>query len=393
MTQINKKYTCHALVVLALLAPLFSGCSEEPATAAATAPPPPAVSVSSPLEKTVTEFAEFTGTTEAVESVTIRARVEGVLEKRCFTPGEIVNKGDLLYTIDAKPYTARLEEAKAERLIHEAELRLAKATLQRRENAFKEKAVSEVEVIEAHAAFSTAKAAVASARASIKIAEINLSYTKITAPITGKIGRSLVDPGNLVGAGERTELTTIVNDREIYAYFTISERDLLFYKKPDGGHSPANDKTPVLLGLSNQTGYPFKGQIDYIHNRVNQLNGTIGIRALFQNKDAKLMPGLFARVKIPVGNRKDALLVPNTALGRDQQGYFLLIADKDNRVRHQPVEAGILINGMRVIVNGITKNDRVIINGLQKAHPGGLVTPVNKRLSAENFKKSDAERS
>jgi RND family efflux transporter MFP subunit len=392
MSKINNKFIYIMLVIMSL-SPIFSGCSKEEANALQQTPPPPTVTVSNPLKKGIVELADYTGTTEAYESVVVRARVEGELEKIYFTPGEKINKGDLLYTIDPKPYKARLDEAIAQLNIHEAELKFAKATKKRRENAFKAKAVSEVEVIEASATLSTAMAAVTAAKAAIKRAELDLSYTKIKAPISGTIGRSLVDAGNLVGAGVRTELTTIVNDEKIYAYFPISERDLLHYKNLNSGKSPASGNTPVFLGLAGGTDYPFNGKIDYLHNRVNQLTGTISVRAVFENIDGILMPGLFARVQIPVGIKKDALLVPNTALGKDQQGDFLLIADNENKVRYQSVKIGILENGMREIRDGINENDRVIINGLQKAYPGTIVTPVDKNVSAENNEDSKENRS
>lgn len=385
-----KNRILYAVLLLIFSGGLLSGCSKEEAKASQAAPPPPTVTISNPVEKDIIEYADFTGNTEAVESVTIRARVEGTLEKLYFKPGQIVKKGALLYTIDPAPYRARLEEAKAQLLIHEAELKLAEATSKRREQAFKNKAVSEVEVIEANSKLTSAMAGVAAAKAAIKRASIDLSYTKIKAPISGRIGRSLVDPGNLVGAGQRTELTTIVNDEKIYAYFNISERELLLYQKLNGQNSPAMEGTPVFLGLAGKKDFPFKGKIDYVHNRVNQLTGTIGVRAVFSNKNRMLMAGLFARVQIPVGQQKKELLVPNSALGRDQQGYFLLIADKENKVRHQPVEAGILSDGLRVISMGIKKEDKVIINGLQKAFPGALVNPVEKNIASADEVKSKA---
>ena len=383
MKTIHRHRNMCSLLVLAGLFSILAGCSREPANASLTAPPPPAVTVSKPLQKTVTHYAEFSGTTEARESVTVRARVEGVLEKIHFSPGAVVKAGDLLYSIDARPYETRLEEAKADLAIRKAELQLAEATGYRLQRAFKDKAVSEVAVIEAEANLSTARAAVDAARAAVTRATLDLSYTRVKAPISGRIARSMVDTGNLVGAGERTVLTTIVQDDPIYAYFTVSERDLLYYQQQlDSQPSPTSGDTPVFLGLANQSGYPFEGHIDYIHNRVNAETGTIRIRAIFPNPDHRLLPGLFARVRVPIGNATNELLVPNTALGRDQQGHYLLIADAENTVRHQPVTTGALIDGMRVISKGIAPDDRIIVNGLQKARPGAPVTPVDKNLSA-----------
>ena len=384
MMKIESKPQLYALLLLTLLLPALGGCSREPANASPSPPQPPTVTVRKPLQKSVTHFAEFTGTTEAMESVTIRARVEGVLEKIHFTAGDVVKKGELLYSIDAKPYETRLAEAEADLAIRKAELKLAETTSRRRENAFKDKAVSEVAVIEANANLATAKAAISAAAAAVSRAKLDLSYTRIEAPIGGRIGRSMVDSGNLVGAGERTRLTTIVCDQSVYAYFTVSERDLLHYRQMrDSQPSPASGETPVFLGLADQAGYPFEGRIDYIHNRVDAATGTIRVRAVFPNPDHRLLPGLFARIRVPIGNAQEALLVPETALGRNQQGHYLLVADKENKVRYQPVTTGALIDNLRVVSQGIAAQDRVIVNGLQKARPGAAVTPQEDEASIQ----------
>ncbi len=369
----------------------ITGCSDKKVSASNTAPPPPEVTVIKPVKQSVTSFAEFTGTTEAMESVSIRARVEGFLEKIHFTPGDRVNEGDLLFTIDDEQYQALLDEAEADLSIRKAELIVAEARFLRRERAFKDKAVSEVAVIEAQSALATSKASVGAAEASVKTAKLNLSYTRVKAPVSGRIGRSLVDTGNLVGAGERTLLTTIVNDESIYVYFSINERALLHYLKLDSAQpSPAGEGTPVSLGLTNQDGYPYTGRIDYIHNRMETSTGTISVRGIFSNPDYRLIPGLFARLRIPVGNAAEALLVPDMAVVYDQQGPFLLKINAENVVQYQPVSVGIMVNDMRVISNGITNEDRIIINGLHRAHPGAVVAPVETSPAAADTNKSES---
>jgi RND family efflux transporter MFP subunit len=332
--------------------------------------------VSKPLVKTVTTYAEFTGTTEAKESVEIRPRVEGYLKKILFTPSSYVKEGDLLFVIDPRPYEAKLKEAQAELLVRRAELELAKTTLTRKENAYKDRAVSEVDVIEARAKKEQADAQVESAKASVETAQLNLNYTHITAPINGRIDRSLVDKGNLVGAGTPTLLATIVNDDPMYAYFTVSERDLLYYQE----HSKAKEfsldtKQKAFLGLSNQADYPYKGNIDYVDNRLQATSGTMQVRAVFDNENHLVLPGLFARISVPLGQEENALLVPDQALGVDQQGEYVLVVTKDNKVEYRSVTTGILDNGMRVIADGLEADDRVIVKGLQKARPGAEVTP------------------
>lgn len=348
-------------------------------------PPPPAVTVSHPIKQSVTHFAEFTGTTEAVESVEIRARVEGYLQSIHFIPGERIKKNDLLFVVDPKPFQAKLNEVEAELLIRQAELRLAQATLQRKEGAFKETAVSEVEVIQARAEREKAVAAIEAALASIQTARLNLSYTEIRSPINGRVGRNLVDVGNLVGADERTLLTHIVKDAPIFAYFFISEHDLMDYRRkyqekkiPTDGQGRAF----AYLGLTDETGYPHEGRIDYFDIRVDSSTGTIQVRGVFPNSNNLLLPGLFVRIRVPVGTQYDAWVVPDSALGADQQGRFLLLVDDKNMIEYRPVKIGAKVDEMRVIESGISPDDRVIIKGIQRARPGATVNPVEAETQA-----------
>ena len=383
----NNKMTI-ALLILIGLSLLPAGCENNPAGASTNStPPPPQVTISRPLTKNVVHYAEFSGTTEAVESVTIRARVEGYLEKIHFSEGAMVQKGELLFSIDQKPYLARLDEAKAQLAMRQAELRLAQATKTRKENALRDRAVSEVEVIDARAQLGKAEAGILAVEAAIRTALLNLSYTQVKAPIAGRISRSMVDVGNLVGAGERTELTTIVKDDPVHAYFTISERDWVRYQ--DGRTDKATEEEipmPVHMGLAGRKDFPYTGRLDFIDNRVDAATGTIQVRAVFANSDHRIIPGLFARVRIPVGETRNALLVPDSALGFDQQGRFLLVANKDNVTEYRPVRAGDLVDGMRVIRSGLKADERVIVNGLQKARPGGPVTPQEAQHGEPNKK-------
>lgn len=365
------------LLILISLFTLISGCQNKPADAKANAaPPPPAVTVSRPVTRDVVHYAQFSGTTEAVEAVTIRARVEGYLEKIHFAEGAMVTQGMLLFTIDDQPYQARLDEANAELALRKAELIQAQATKTRKENALRDGAVSEVDVIDAKAQLGKSEAGVAAAEAAVRVAQLNLSYTRVAAPISGRIGRSMVDAGNLVGAEERTELTTIVRYDPIHAYFTISERDWIRYQA--GNHrTGAGEDTPkaVQLGLAGGKDYPFVGELDFIDNHVDAATGTIQVRGVFPNPDRRILPGLFARIRIPVGATDSALLVPESAIGRDQQGRYLLVADPSNVTEYRPVKAGELVGELRVIESGLNGDERIIVNGLQKARPGSPVAP------------------
>lgn len=378
-----------AIVIFALIYPLalLSGCQNKPADAnAQAAPPPPAVTVSLPVTKDVVHYAEFSGTTEAAESVVIRARVEGYLEKIHFEEGTRIRKGDLLFSIDDRPFQARLEEARAELAMRQAELRQAQATKIRKENALRDRAVSEVEVIDARAQLGKAEAGVTAAEAAVRTAQLNLSYTRIAAPISGRIGRSLVDEGNLVGAAERTQLTTIVKDDPVSVYFNISERDWVRFQAGRQTSDTA-EKRSIFMGLSGRKDFPYEGRIDFVDNRVDETSGTLQVRGVFANPEHRILPGLFARVKIPMGKTQGALLVPDIALGRDQQGRFLLVANQDNISEYRPIVAGELVGDMRVIEKGLDGDERVIVNGIQKARPGAAITPMQEQStesSAEN---------
>ncbi len=374
-----------AMAVLLVSLPLLSGCKDETATAAYTPPPPPAVTVSLPHARAVTNYAEFTGTTEALESVEIRARVEGYLEKIHFDPGALVKKGDILFTIDPAEYNARLDEAKADLAIREAEYRSVAVTLKRKENAYKDRAVSEVEVIEARAELDKAKASIKASKAAVRTSRLKLSYTRIKAPISGRISRRLVDEGNLVGAGERTLLASIVRDDSVYAYFSLNERELIQYRENRAkalSSGEERNETVMHLGLAGKRDYPFEGTVDYLDTRVDADTGTITVRGIFKNPDHRLMPGLFARIRIPVGHMDAALTVPDTAVGRDQQGNYLLLVNKENKVDYRPVKIGIRVEDRRVIESGLSAQDRVIVKGLQKVRPGVPVTPVEDKGAA-----------
>lgn len=379
----------HFLWVLTAIMAVFplSGCNRKTEF---VAPPPMAVTVSKPLQKTVTDYAEFSGSLDASESVDIRARVEGYLESVRFTPGARVKKGSLLFVIDPRPYQAKLDEARAELARRQAELRQAEALLKKKETAFKANALSEMEAIQARADHDIARAAVQAATAAVQTAELNLSYTKVHAPISGRISRNLVDVGNLVGASERTLLANIVNDDPVYAYFTVNERDLLRYQQNQDTReclTGRDGKSQVGLGLSGQQGYPFGGCIDYMDNRLDPSTGTIQVRGVFPNSGHSLWPGLFARIRVPTTTRENALLVPETAVGADQRGEYLLVVNEKNVVEYRPVSTGALVGTLRVIESGISPQDRLIVSGLQRARPGLSVSPTEEPIpvaSSEN---------
>lgn len=351
------------------------------------APPPPTVTVAQPVKRTVTAYQVFTGNTQAQFSVDIMARVEGQLRSVNFEVGSRVKKGQLLFVIEPEPYQAKVDIAIANLAVAKAQLKLAQATLVRKENAFKDRAVSEVDVIQAKAQEAEAIAQVQAAKAQVERARIDYGYTHIHAPISGRVSRNLVDVGNLVGAGQTTKLTSIVMDDPIYAYFTAAEADAMAYRDNQRDKEvPLNDKGYPLanLGTTNESQFPHKGYLDWIDNKVDPGTGTIQVRGVFPNSDGVLLPGLFVRLQVPVGVIKDAILTEDRALGRDQRGTYLLVVDKDDLVQYRPVTTGpTQPDGKLVILKGITMDDRVVINGLQRVRPGAKCTPMTEEQAKQ----------
>ncbi len=366
----------YPLVVIGLC-----GCGEKNVF---QAPPPPPVTVQRPVVKEVTTYKAFTGRAEAVDTVDIRARVRGFLKSVDFEPGQPVRAGDpddpedrgnLLFTIEPEPFVAAVNAAKAELAQGEAARDLAKVTLDRAKVAFDSGAVSELEMAEREAQLDGAQAAVDAAQAKLEQVDIDLSYTVIRTPISGRISRERVDVGNLVGANEATLLTTVVQDDPIYAYISVSERDLLSYIK-DGRprDRQGSKKTRGLLQLANGTTYEHDGVLDFAEPRVDPTTGTLEVRATFPNPDGKLYPGLFVRVLVP-DVTGEQMLVPEVAILRDLAGDYVLVADGQNVVQRRNVELADKVDTDRVVTSGLEASDRVIVNGIQRAIPGNPVDP------------------
>ncbi len=369
--------SCSIFLLIVSTGLLLGGCSKKEQEKQQP-PPPPTVTVASPTVKNVINYRYFTGYTEAVKSIEIRARVEGYLESFNFQPGMLVEKGDLLFSIDPKPFETDVVRAEANVETRQAELKLANATLKRKESAYKQKAVSELAVLEARASLSKAISQVKEAEAQLVSAKLELSYTKMYAPEGGRISRNLVDEGNLVGTGgDKTLLATLVKYDPVYVYFTMDERSFLLFKNyfKEKGGDIRKDTIDIDLGLEGDSGFPYAGKGDYIANQLDLTTGTVLARASFPNKDLFIVPGLFAKVRIPVSATKDALLVPELAISSDQRGRFLFTVTDDGTVEYKPIEIGALFSGMRVIKKGISKDDMVIVKGIQRARPGAKVTP------------------
>ena len=359
---------------IAAIAVLMIGCGGQPEVAP---PPPPEVTVATPQVRDVTVFSEFVGSTEAYQSVEVRARVQGFLDRVAFEPSSFVRKGQLLFVIEPEPFEALRDRAAANLKSAEAGLRRAESDLDRLEQAVRTNAVSQQEVTRARAERDQASAALLEAEAALTDAEIQLEYTTIESPLDGLVSRNYVDVGNLVGAGEATLLTTVRRIDPIYAYFEVSERYVAQALEQRGGHKNPDrtEQVPATL-LLEETGLEIEGRIDSLENTVDAATGTIRLRGVFPNSDAKIFPGFFVRVRLPGELYEDALLVEETALGTDLGGRYLMVVGEGDVVERRYVEPGQLQDdNTRLILSGLEAGERYITRGLQRARPGMPVTP------------------
>jgi RND family efflux transporter MFP subunit len=349
-------------------------------------PPPPKVTVSQPVTQPVTDYLEFTGNTQAINTVQLKARVEGYLEKVFFKDGDRVQKGQLLFLIQQNTYEAKLKQAEAEILSQKAKLFHAQTEYVRFTKLVSQKAAAQTDVDNWLYQRDAAQAAVMSAEAQRDLARLNLSYTKVTSPFDGRIGRRLKDPGNLVGAGEATLLADVDQIDPLYVYFTINERDLLdvTHDTKESVGTIIRKDIPLYLGLANEEGYPHKGYLDFASISLNATTGTLTLRGVFPNPKGMMLPGLFAKLRVPVTHDKSALLVPTVAIGFDQLGPYLLAVDDKNVVQRRTVKLGAEVKDLTVITEGVTRGEWVITNGLLMAIPGKQVTPI--KASAANSK-------
>jgi RND family efflux transporter MFP subunit len=356
-------------------------------------PPAPAVTVAQPVEREVVHQLEFTGTTRATEAVDVRARVNGYLQKIEFVDGADVKAGDVLFVIEPAPFEAALDASKAALQKAEATLALARADLARTEPLVNRGASTEQELDVKKADVATAKADVASAKAALVQAELNLAYTQVKSPISGRVSRHMVDIGNLVQA-EQTMLTRVEAFDPIHAYFAISESDVLELMASTPGTSAASLKEnppTIYIGLTGENGYPHEGKLDFAEAGIDPQSGTQMRRGIFANVDKSLVPGMFVRVRLPVGSPAPGLMVPDRAIAMDQSGEYVLVVNDKDTVERRSVKLGLRVANMRVVNEGVQAGDWVVINGLQRARPGTPVKPERttelpeaKQLDASN---------
>ena len=351
-------------------------------------PPPPKVTTARPLMQDVTDYLEFTGTLDASEQAEVVARVSGVLQSMHFEPGTPVTEGDLLFVIEPEEYQADLQAAQAELAAGESNYDRANIEYGRAQKLFKQKAGAESDVVKWRVEREIASAEMLRAQAKIARAELNVGYTQVTSPFTGRVGRNLVDIGNLVGEGEATVLTEVTLYDPIFVYFNLNERDLLRVMKAIRENAEAKGlnpedmdddeiEIPLFLGLANEQGYPHEGRYDYADSAVDPETGTLQLRGTFENsqRPPRLLPGLFVRIRMPEGERPDMPLVSERAIGNDQRGIYLMVVNAENLVERRSVKTGQRIDGLIVIEDGLQKDDRVVVKGVQRARPGRKVDP------------------
>ena len=373
--------SCLKIVIASTL--LLAACGRENRY---VAPPPPRVTVATPLQQSVTHYLEATGNTAAVNSADLVARVSGFIQEVNYQDGALVKKGALLFTIEPEPYKVKLDQAKAAEEGARATLKQAQADFDRQTQLVARQAGTQATLDQSQATRESTKSGLQQAEANTRIAALNLEYAHVTAPFDGVVTARQVSVGQFVGSGATpTVLATIIQNDPIYVNFNVSEQDVLRIRADIARRGLTQDdlkKVPVEVGLQSETGYPHQGTLDYASPSINPSTGTLAVRAALQNANRILLPGYFVRVRVPVGEPQNALLVPDSAIGSDQGGRYVLVVDKDNVVEQRKVEIGPRADERRVIESGLNPQDRVVVAGILRAIPGQKVDPQMQSAAA-----------
>ena len=366
-----------AVAILALLA--LAGCEQN----TFVPPPPPKVAVALPVQRAITRYLETTGNTAPIKSVDLVARVQGFLQSIDYKDGDFVKEGTPLFIIEPETYKLKLDQAKAAEAGAEATVKQAEADFKRQTDLVARQAVSQSTLDTSTSTRDNAQASLQQAQANTRISEVNYDYTKVAAPFDGVVSAHLVSVGELVGAASPTQLATIVALDPIYVNFNVNEQDVLRIRaeaRRKGLTAADLKQTPVEVGLQSEDGYPHQGKLDYAAPTINQSTGTLAVRGVIPNADRVLLPGYFVRVRVPVDKQQDALLIPDTALGSDQSGRYVLVVTADNVVEQRKVQTGPLDNGLRVIDDGVKGDDRIVIAGMLRVIPGEKVDPQLQKI-------------
>lgn len=353
----------------------LAGCEDKNAY---VAPPPPKVDVATPVQRPVTRYVEATGNTAPIKSVDLVARVQGFLQSIDYQDGTFVKQGTQLFTIEPETYKLKVEQAKAAEVGAQATVKQAEADFKRQAELVQRQAVSQSTLDTSTSTRDNAQASLQQAQVNTRLAEVNYGYTNVTAPFDGVVSAHMVSVGELVGVSSPTQLATIVAMDPIWVNFTVNEQDVLRIRAEAARRGlTVNDlkQLPIQVGLQTETGYPHEGKLDYVSPTLNQSTGTLAVRGVVPNDKRVLLPGYFVRVRVPFDQEKAALLVPDTALGSDQGGRYLLVVNGDNVVEQRKVQIGPVDNGLRVIEGGLKPDDRVVIAGLLRVIPGQKIDP------------------
>ncbi|WP_447743606.1 efflux RND transporter periplasmic adaptor subunit [Enterobacter asburiae] len=365
-----------------LLSGLLVGCDNSVAQNAA--PPAPAVSAADVVVKSISQWDSFNGRIEAVESVQLRPRVSGYIDKVNYTDGQEVKKGEVLFTIDDRTYRAALEQAQANLARAKTQASLAQSEANRTDKLVNTNVVSREEWEQRRSAATQAQADIRAAQAAVDAAQLNLDFTKVTAPIDGRASRALITSGNLVTAGDTASvLTTLVSQKTVYVYFDVDESTYLHYQnlaRSGQGASSNHTALPVEIGLTGEEGYPHQGKVDFLDNQLTPSTGTIRMRALLDNAQRQFTPGLFARVRLPGSAEFKATLIDDKAVLTDQDRKYVYIVDKEGKAQRRDITPGRLADGLRIVRQGLNPGDKVIVEGLQKVFMPGM--PVNAKTVA-----------
>ena len=368
-----------ALAAVAAMA-VLAGCENKNTF---VAPPPPKVDVATPVQRAVTRYVEATGNTAPIKSVDLVARVQGFLQSIDYQDGTFVKQGTQLFTIEPETYKLKLEQAQAAEVGAQATLKQAEADFKRQVDLVQRQAVSQATLDTSTSTRDNAQASLQQAQVNTRLAEVNYGYTKVSAPFDGIVSAHMVSVGELVGVSSPTQLATIVAMDPIWVNFTVNEQDVLRIRAEAArrGLTVADLKQlPIQVGLQTETGYPHEGHLDYVSPTLNSSTGTLAVRGVVPNDKRVLLPGYFVRVRVPFDQEKAALLVPDTALGSDQGGRYLLVVGGDNIVEQRKVQIGAVDNGLRVIESGLKPDDRVVIAGLLRVIPGQKIDPQATKI-------------
>src|SRR5258707_65931 len=378
-------------IIMAILAGISAGCSS---SAQPKAPAPAEVSVAEVICKQLGDSDEFTGRLEPVNSVEVRPRVSGYLQSVHFKEGAIVRQGDLLFQIDPRPFQAEVDRLKGELSQAKAQRSRAQSDFERAERLHNNDGMSAEEYDRRAAVRSEAEARIASTEAALRGAELNLEFTRVTAPITGRVGRAEITEGNLVegGAAQIRPLTTLVSLDPIYVYFDVDEQTYLKYARVTQTHATTSHEVrgSALLGLADEDGFPHAGRISFVDNQVSTSTGTIRLRATFPNKNLALTPGLFARIRLQGGGTQSGCLAKDEAVVTDLNQKYVFVLGKNNTLTYRPVKLGPMAEGLRVVRDGLHEGDLIVVSGLQRVRPGAAVTPRRVSMASQPGSSKDS---